>query len=255
MKRNFKLVILLVVCCFLFVGCGKKQETLDNNIDLDAPNDVKIETYKNYDGSSMIVKLTNNGSNDLSKIAVSVSYPDSSDDDNYVVINNFKANSTTYTLLDLPYDENFEYYVPDNINLTVATDGELLQDIEDLSKYADKVKATCSADDDVINYSITNNSGKILGSVDSVIVYFKNNVPVAGDYIMSFGVEESFEGNRDVLYTGDIENPKYIDYDDVQIYVTGIVDDYDEEDFEDEIIEDDVIEDETVDYDDDMSWE
>ena len=253
MKKNLKIVIVLLVCSFMIVGCGKKDKTVDDHINLTKPDNVKVETFYNADQTGIIVKLTNESSSSIPKLDVEANYSENEEfyDGTDVIITNFKPNSTTYAFLSLPFDNNFESYVPDKFDLNITTEGDLLEDVGDVSKYADKLKSTFTVEDNIIDYTITNDTGKKLGTVDSIIVYFKEGKPVGADYITAIDVDTIFNMNRDVLYVGDLDEPQYIDYDNIEVYITYVNDNIDE-------ITDDFFvdgEEETVDEDDDMSWE
>ena len=256
MKKKFKVLVILLIGCFLVVGCGKKNDNIDKHINLNAPNDIKVETFYDSFKEHIIVKLTNESSSNIKALKVEAEYPGEDSNIYSVIIKNLKANNTTYAMLELPFDDDFEYYVPNKFDLNILTDGDDLDSIEDVSQYFDKIQTDYSVNDNIINYSLANNSGKILGSVDSIIVYFKDGKPIAGDYIMALDVDLVFNLERDVVYKGDIDNPEYLDYDNIEIFVTSINDDYEESEDDEEIMDDDFyIEEETVDEDDDMAWE
>ncbi len=264
MKKNIKFLMIILICCLLFTGCGEKKiEGVDDKIVLKAPDNVKVETFYSVDNSNIILKLTNEGSKDISDLDIVATYPTSENDlitDDEIFLKNFKANSTTYASLMLPIDENFNSYIPNKINLDILTESENLEGIADTSQMVDLVKADYTIDDNTIDFNLTNATGKTLGSVSSIIIYFKDGKPIAADYIDALDVEETFELERDVLYTGEGDNIDYIDYDNIEIHITSITDDYDEtEDFDDSNEYDDneneIIDDESIDEDDDMSWD
>ena len=251
MKKKVMGLVLLLICCVLIAGCGKKDE-VDNRINLSKPDNIKVESFYSEDNTNMILKITNEGNEDIKDLDVSVDYPNSSNDllnEDEVFLKNLKANSFTYAALMLPINESFNSYVPDKINLDIKTEGENIEGIADTSDMVDKVKATYSVEDNLINFTITNDTNKILGSVSCILVYMKDG--------KALDVEDTYNIERDVLFTGDLDEPKYIEYDNIEVYVTSITDDYvesnDEEysDADNEIIDDEPIEeddDENMDY-------
>ncbi len=228
MKKNFKFIALFIVSVLLITGCGKGENSSNSKVNLSAPDGVKAETFYSIDNSNLIVKITNESSSDINALYVVADYPG---DNNLIttdsmVVQNIKANSTTFASLLLPIDNDFNSYVPDSFDLTVLDNGEYLEGIEDTSMYADKVKASYDVEDNTIYFSLTNDSGKILGGVDAVIVYYKDGKPIATDSVNSLNVGDSYQVERDVIYTGDFDDPKYIDYDNIEVYITSINDDY-----------------------------
>ena len=264
MKKNIKFLMVLLIGCLLFTGCGeKKVEGIDDKISLKAPNNIKVETFYSVDNSNIILKLTNEGSEDIKDLDIVATYPTSEDDlitDDEVFLNNFKAKSTTYASLMLPVNENFNSYIPSKINIDIMTESENLEDIADTSQMVDFVKADYTINDNTIDFNLTNATGKTLGSVSSIIVYFKDDKPIAADYIDAIDVEDTYELERDILYTGDSNNIDYIDYDNIELFITRITDDYvEEEEFDDsdeyDDTENEIIDDESIEEDDDMSWD
>ncbi len=268
MKKNIRFLLLFVICCLLFTGCGEKQDGVDDKITLNAPNNIKVETFYGNDNSDLILKLTNNSGSDISDLDITSSYPSAVGDlisEDEVFLKNFKANSTTYASLLLPINDNFESYIPNKINLDIKTESENLEGIADTSQFVDQIEMEYLIDDKnkVIDFNLTNNTGKIIGSVSSIVVYFKGDKPIATDYIDAINVEETYNIKRDILYSGYEDNIKYINYDKIEIYITNITDDYvepeedidvEEEGYYDES-ENEIIDDETIDEDDDMSWD
>ena len=264
MKKNIKFLMVLLIGCLLFTGCGEKKiEGVDDKVSLKAPNNVKVETFYSIDNSNIILKLTNEGTEDISDLDILATYPTSQNDlitEDEIILKNLKANSTTYAALMLPINEDFNSYVPNKINLDIMTESENLEGIADTSQMVDLVKADYTVNDNVINFKLTNATGKILGSVSSVLVYFKDGKPIAADYVDALDVEDTFELERDVLYTGEEDKMNYIDYDNIEVYITSIMDDYvEEEEFDDsdeyDDSENEIIDDEQIEEDDDMSWD
>ena len=258
MKKHFKLIALLIVCSVLLTGCGGgKNSGVDDKINLNAPDNIKVESFYSTDKTTLILKLTNEGSEDIKDLDVLAKYPNSTEDlitEDEVFLKNFKANSTTYAALMLPIDSNFNSYIPSKIDLDILTEGESIEGIADTSEMVDLVKFDYNIDDNIINYTITNNTGKILGSISSIVVYFKDGKPIATDYIDSFDVKETYSSDREILYSED--DVEYIDYDNLEIYVTSILDDYVESDEgEYSAEENEMFDDEPIEEDDDMSWD
>ena len=259
MKKKVMGLVLLLICCVIISGCGKKNE-VDNRINLNKPDNIKVESFYSEDNTNVILKITNDGNEDIKDLDVYAKYPESSNDlidEDEVFLKNIKAHSTTYAALMLPINGEFNSYIPNKIDLEIKTDGEKLEGIADTSEFVDLVKANYKVENNIIDFTITNNTNKILGSVSCIMVYMKDGKPIAADYVDALDVEDTYNIERDILYTGDLGNPKYIDYDNIEVYVTSITDDYvesDEEEFEDydnEIIDDEPIEqddDENMDY-------
>ena len=260
MKKKIMILTIILVGCIFIGGCGKKEdEGVDKRINLSAPDNIKVETFYSVDNSNIIVRMTNNGNEDIKDLDVYVTYPETTDDlldEDEIFLKNFRAHSTTYASLMLPVDENFNFYIPSKINLEIKTDGENLEGIADTSNMVDLVKATYDVEDNIIDFNITNNTNKILGSVSCILVYMKDGKPIAADYIDALDVEEKYNVKRGVLYSGEDENPKYIDYDNIEVYITSITDDYVEtNDDEYDDTQNDLIDEEPIEEDDDMSWD
>lgn len=251
MKKNLKFIMVLLIGCLLFTGCGDKKnegEGEKDKLSLKTPENIKVETFYSIDNENIILKLTNEGSEDISDLDILATYPVSEDDiisEDEVYLKNFKANSTTYASLMLPIDENFNSYVPDKIDIDVMTESENIEGVADTSQMVDLVKSDYTVNKDSINFSLTNDTGKILGSVISLIVYFKDGTPIATDYIDAFEVEDTFDIERDILM---VDNQK-IDYDKIEVYITDITDDYveDEELIDFDETENDMIDEEEFD--------
>ena len=240
MLKKLKIVTLFIIMCILFTGCGNKSASnIDKKINLNAPKDIKVESYYSYDNSSLILKLTNEGSNDYKDLDIITEYPYKERDlisDDEILIKNLRANSSTYVSLMLPIDNNFAPYIPNKIDLSILTESENIEDIADTSSMVDLIKFDYDIEDNSIYYTITNNTGKIIGTVNNIVVYFKDGKPIATDYIDAYDVEETFSSDQEILYYETIGNldeeddeggdVKYIDYDNIEIYTISIFDDY-----------------------------
>lgn len=268
MKKNFKILILVIVGCLLFTGCGENKSAVDDKITLNAPNNINVETFYSTDNSTLILKLTNNSNEDINDLDIVSTYPTAQNSlisEDEFFMKNFKANSTTYASLMLPINDDFESYIPNKINLDIKTESENIEGIKDTSSMVNNVKLEYYVDenDKVIDFNLTNNTGKILGSVSSLIVYFKDDKPIATDIIDAINVEDTYNTKRDILYVGYEDNIKYIDYDNIEVYITSITDDYEEPEEDDEDVEEgyydennnEIIDDEPIEQDEDMEWD
>ncbi len=260
MKKNFKFLIGLLVGCMLFTGCGKSTDGVDKRINLKAPDGVKVETYYSEDKSSLIVKLSNETSSDINVLDVVATYPGNGDilDEDEKIVKNIDANSYTYVSLLLPIDEDFNSYIPNKIDLNILTESESIDDAGDTSMYKDFVKLDYKVENDEVNINLTNDTGKILGSIEGVVIYFKDGKPIAADDLYALDVDDNVDLTRDILSYDDTDEVTYIDYDNVEVYLTNIIDDYIES--EDEIINEEAPEDngyieEDVDEDIDEEWD
>ena len=256
MKKNFKILLVLVLGLLLLTGCGKGKEDVDNRINLNAPEGIKVETFYSFDNSSLIVKLTNETSDDIKLLNVKANYPENNFiTENEASVTILKANSTIYTALLLPIDDDFNSYIPNEFDVNITK--EEVDEFNDTSEYIDQIKTNYNINDDKINLTIENQSGDTLGSVNALLVYVKDGKPIATDFIYAMEVEETYEIERDILRTGDLDNPKQIDYDNIELYVTSVTNDffgYDDE-IDGTTTPDDELEEEDVDEDIDEEWD
>ena len=256
MKKSFKFLIVLFLGCVLLTGCGKGNGEVDNRINLNAPEGIKAETFYSFDNSNIIIKLTNETSSDIKMLNVKVNYTGGfliTEVESPVTI--LRSNTSTYVSLLLPIDDNFASYIPDKFDLNITT--EEIDEENDTSAYLDDIEVNYTVNNDKINFNLNNKSGDILGSINSLIVYFKEGKPVATDYVYALDVDKNYETERDIVHTGELDNPKNVDYDNIEVYVLSVSNDYvgyDDIDGDINIPEEDIIE-EDVDEDIDEEWE
>lgn len=230
MKKRVKILGIIIMLSLIFTGCGKNQNLgVDSRINLTSPDGIKVETFYSIDNTNLIVKLTNETSNDIKALEISTDYSENNDvlKDDEVIVNNFKANSTTFASLLLPINQDFKSYIPNKINLIISNDSENLEKISDSSMYMNQINIDYKVENNIVYFNLANNTGKIMGSIDSIIIYYKDGKPIATDYIQAIDVEDNFDIERNIPYLDDSDEEKYIDYDNMEIIITKVQDNYD----------------------------
>ncbi len=231
MKKINKYFVLFLVATLCITGCGVKKNNDGNPlnpedvINYEVPNNVTHETFYSFDNSELIVHLTNNGDTALKSVEVDVKYYDDDDEvgNDFAVVNVLPAKGDTYISLILPYDDDFNSYVPDKVDVKIVDQGttyeytdnaELLENINSEAEILD--------DGEGVNVTIANDTGSKLESIYADVVFFNGDVPVS----IGKAVVSDIEANQ--TSTEFVENPsapsddgvREADYDKVRVIIT-----------------------------------
>ena len=252
MMKKFRSFLLLLVVCLLVVGCGKKENTTSGEgLSVNSVDNVKVETFYSYDEDEVIVKLTNTGKETISNLLVSSDYVDDNKaiEGDQTVVQNLLVNTPKYVSLNLPFDNDFNGYIPDKTNINLSTTDDVLKDVTYSPSYFDLVDSTYTMNDNnlAIDVSIINASGTPLGAIDTTVVFFKDGNPIAANLVIGLNVRDTYEETVTLPLLDEYDEnnmPKIADYDDVKIYVNGITEQLNEDI---DIVEDDIEEEPEID--------
>lgn len=252
MMKKFRSFLLLLIVCLLVVGCGKKDDTPSGEgLSVNSVDNVKVETFYSYDEDEVIVKLTNTGKETISNLLVSSDYVDDNKaiEGDQTVVQNLLVNTPKYVSLNLPFDNDFNGYIPDKTNINLSTTDDILKDVTYSPSYFDLVDSTYTMNDNnlAIDVSIINASGTPLGAIDTTVVFFKDGNPIAANLVIGLNVRDTYEETVTLPLLDEYDEnnmPKIADYDDVKIYVNGITEQLNEDI---DIVEDDIEEEPEID--------
>lgn len=205
-KYILSLLILISVMCL--TGCNsstnakddttneKKENTSNYNININADKNIEIKTYVDYEKEYLIVYMKNNNSYNIGYFETKAIYYDKNgnqvgEDDTTSF--EFKSGSDYVVALDLPYDSDYNYFVPDRIDLTLDIDEEYQSIMDDSTLYNNKITTSYKKVGNEIEITITNDSGKELNNVELAVLFMKNNKPIAIDELSgTFDIGETY---------------------------------------------------------------
>ncbi len=212
-------IVLTVGICL--TGCGKKEQgnTSDNFTQKD--NNISISRTPNFDNTQLIVMITNNNDKTLGIVDVKYSFKDNDGtiiEEDTESIYNFGAKAKYVTYLDLPVNDDGEYYVPDKVELEATIDEEYQSENGELENYTSYINATSQRDGNDLNVTLTNTSDSKMAEVFAVAVFKKDDKPIATRSFVTDSFESSYVETVEIpTYEEDGDDP--IDYDSVEIVI------------------------------------
>lgn len=248
MIKKVLAVLLAGVICFSFAACGNKsnknlngenpaQESSETNvgtndaakdckIDIAADDGLEVQTYFGFDDSSLIVYVMNNNDYNVGSINLTANYYDEnnnqvSDDSTNLFC---PAGEKTVFSLDMPCDENGNYYIPKGIKLSACIDKEMQETIENEILYNDKVKVSYTKTDEKLSVTFENTSDVTLSDIDIAVVFQKDKKPVYADFVtgqLKPGESSSQDVNipKDLTAEKNTDKEALVDFDDVLLIV------------------------------------
>lgn len=232
MKKFLKYLLVLVgVACLTGCGIGGDDST-KYNIDVKADENIEVKTYIANSNEGLIVVLTNDNSYDIGSFDIDIVYYDESgneiSNDNEMALD-FKSGSDYVTMFDLPHDDDYNYFIPEKIEVSVKIDQEYQEIVELGTMYNDKLDISYVENEEDISVTIKNNSGVDLQTVEVAVMFMKNNKPIMIDAIGgSLDINESTTEEIDIPidWAKSDEEDVFIDYDSIKFVVNRAVAEY-----------------------------
>lgn len=228
MKRVFSyLLILIGVVCL--TGCGTTNDSKKYNIDVKSDENINVSTYVSYDESYLIINLTNNNSYDIGSFDVVATYYDiegNKVDEEDIMELDFKSGSDFVTVLDLPQDDDYNYYVPEKIELEVKVDKEYQEMVELEPMYNDKIKTSYEVEGENILLTVENQSDIDLDDVVVAVLFMKDKKAIAAEALggpLDKGESITEEVEIPIDWEKSEDEDVLIDYDDIKIVVNNAV--------------------------------
>lgn len=237
MKKRVLMVIPVLLIGIIFItGCslgGTKDDSKKYNININSEENIKANAYINYDKSELILYMTNNYSYNIGSYEVELIYYDKdgnviNSDDVYRFLG-FKSGSDSALTFYLPTDKStYESYVPDKIDLNIVIDQEFQEIVGEKPLYDDEIETSHKVNDQKVDITFKNNSGKTLAEIDAVVVFMKNNKPIAVKEIPLNKVSDSITDNVKIPNYYDEKKDDYllIKYDSIKVVINRAIENY-----------------------------
>lgn len=228
MKKIFLSLICGSLIFGLATGCGKSSDDSQKyNINIDADENISVETYVDYEKDNLIVCLTNNNDYNIGSINVYGAYYDANGNkigNGSTSFLDFISGGNYVFTIDLPYDENYNSYVPEKIDLSIKIDREYQDIVGGGTLYNDKVETSYTKIGDEIQVNVTNNSKVKLHTVEIEVLFIKNGKPIYEDgFTKSLEVGEMESENisipEDWEASEKLDEDVLIEFDSIEIVV------------------------------------
>lgn len=232
MKKFLKYLLVLVgVVCLTGCGVGSNN-SVKYDVEVDADENIEVKTYIANSNEGLIVVLTNEFDYDIGSFDLEVVYYDESgnkiDEDSTMALD-FKSGYEYVTMFDLPHDEEYNYYVPEKIEVSVKVDEEYQEIVELGTMYNDKLDISYVENEEDISVTIKNNSGVDLQTVEVAVMFMKNNKPVMVDGLNGYldvGESTTEEIDIPIDWEKSDEEDVFVDYDSIKFVVNRAVAEY-----------------------------
>lgn len=232
MKKFTKYLLVLVGIVFL-AGCEvNSTDSVKSDLNIDTDENISVKTYIANSNEGLIVVLNNEFDYNIGSFDLEVVYYDESgnkiEEDSTTVLD-FKSGNEYVTMFDLPKDAEYNYYVPEKINVTVKVDEEYQEMVELRTMYNDKIDISYIENEEDISVTIKNNSGVDLQTVEVAVMFMKNNKPVMLDSLngcLDIGESTTEEIDIPIDWEKSEEEDVFIDYDSIKFVVNRAVAEY-----------------------------
>jgi len=228
MKKILNFIGIFTISILCLTGCTSKDDASKYNIDVNADENIEVKTYVDFEKDYLILYLTNNNSYNISCFDVAAIFYDENgnkigEDDSSSNLD-FISGGNYVVTIDLPEDEDYNGYVPENVEISVKIDQEYQDIVGEGNLYNDKVKTTYKRVADEIEIGLTNNSDVELTTVEIAVLFIKNGKPIYVDGLSgSFDIGESDSGSIDIPEdweaSENLDEDILIDYDEIEIVV------------------------------------
>lgn len=218
-----KKICLSLLALLSLTGCGNNEDNSKKyDINVNADENIAVETYVDHDKDYLIVYMTNNNDYNIGSIDMEATFYDSNGntvgDDSGTLLDFVSGGNYVFTV-DLPHDNNYNNYVPKKIDLSIKADEKYQDFVENRTLYNDKVSTSYTKSGDEIEVNIKNNSGVELYTVEVAVLFMKNGKPIYVDNLNesldigeseteSIDIPEDLEASEDVLI--DFDSIKFV---------------------------------------------
>lgn len=187
MKKKIGLSLLVLLGIVGLTGCGNNTDySKKYNINVNADENIAVETYVDHDKDYLIVYMTNNNDYNIGSIDTEATFYDNNGnnvgDDSNTLLDFVSGGKYVFTV-DLPHDDDYNNYVPEKIDLSIKVDEEYQDYVGGETLYNDKISTNYTKNGDEIQVSIKNNSGVELYTVEVAVLFMKNGKPIYADNI------------------------------------------------------------------------
>lgn len=203
MKKKIGLGLLVLLGVVGLTGCGNNtDDSKKYNINVNADENIAVETYVDHDKDYLIVYMTNNNDYNIGSIDMEATFYDSNGnnvgDDSNTLLDFVSGGNYVFTV-DLPHDDDYNNYVPEKIELSIKVDEEYQDYVGGGTLYNDKISTSYTKSGDEIEVNIKNNSGVELYTVEVAVLFMKNGKPIYADNLSgSLDVGESETESIDI---------------------------------------------------------
>lgn len=232
MKKILSFLTTITIGVLCLTGCSfGKDDSSKYNINIESNDNVKVNAYVSFDKSEIILYLTNNNDYNIGNLEVESKYTNNNGNsigDDGTSLLDFKKGTDYVTTIDLPYDDNYENYVPDKIDIKIYIDQEYQEIVDDIDMYDDKISSSYQVENGNVKVTLTNNSKVTLAEIEAAVLFMKDGKPIAVDIIRGFDVSktysESIEIPTDWEKSDDEDVP--IKYDSIKVVINRAIKDY-----------------------------
>lgn len=203
MKKKLCLSLITLLGVVSLTGCGNNvDDTKKYNINVNADENIAVETYVDHDKDYLIVYMTNNNDYNIGSIDMDATFYDNNGnnvgDDSNTLLDFVSGGKYVFTV-DLPHDDDYNNYVPEKIDLSIKVDEEYQDYVGGGTLYNDKISTSYTKSGDEIEVSIKNNSGVELYTVEVAVLFMKNGKPIYADSLSgSLDIGESETESIDI---------------------------------------------------------
>lgn len=187
MKKKIGLSLLVLLGIVGLTGCGNNtDDSKKYHINVNADENIAVETYVDHDKDYLIVYMTNNNDYNIGSIDMKATFYDNNGnnvgDDSNTLLDFVSGGKYVFTV-DLPHDDDYNNYVPEKIDLSIKVDEEYQDYVGGGTLYNDKISTNYTKNGDEIQVSIKNNSGVELYTVEVAVLFMKNGKPIYVDHL------------------------------------------------------------------------
>lgn len=223
MKKIFVFLGVLLVGVLCLTGCSLgEDDSSELNVNVNAPDGMKMNTYVSYEKEYLIIKIKNGSSEDIGAYEVKAVYYDENGNkinDDYDIGFNFKSGTEMVVSLDMPDDSNYDPIIPAKVDLTFETDAEYQSVVGADKLYNESIKTSYTEGSTEISVNVKNTSQYELDTV--VVVAFMKNGKIISIEDLGGNLEpnESVTEQVEIPEDWESENDELIKYDDIKIFV------------------------------------
>lgn len=224
MKKLLVILGVFLISFLCLTGCGGKEEQ-KYTLNLDADENIEVETYIDYEEDDLIIYMTNNNDYNIGNYEVEATYYDQ---DNNEIGNDFTSGfsfasgKNCVTQLRLPRDEEYNYIIPAKIDLSVKIDQNCQSIVGEPELYNDELTISYEKLGPEIEVTIKNESNVDLSTVEVIALFIKDKEPIyITDITGTLGAGESDTGTIEVPidWEKSAEDDVLIEYDSIEFVV------------------------------------